>query len=170
MARSGAAPRIENGAARTTGTALLGISPHAVGLALILAGSLVLVAFAGGYAFIPDARLLGIYEGVLIAAVLLIATGALEIAAVVSVLALLTTFSRFRQSSLAAQVRYVVDVVSVCLIATGVLEIWVIGPWYEGYGPVSTWARPGVIGYAQYIPMPAARAPRPIASLPSTRI
>ena len=215
MARSGAAPRIENGAARTTGTALLGISPHAVGLALILAGSLVLVAFAGGYAFILDARLLAIYEGVLTAAVLLVASGvpfgawmntrdmerrfwglavagtvfltaarvyevfslaglnlpglpsgevisgALEIAAVVSVLALLTTFSRFRQSSLAAQVRYVVDLVSVCLIAAGALEIWVIGPWYEGYGPVSIWARlvysaSPVVGAVAFVGMLAA--------------
>jgi diguanylate cyclase (GGDEF)-like protein/putative nucleotidyltransferase with HDIG domain len=68
-------------------------------------------------------------------------SGVLEILAVTCLLGLMTTFSRFRHSSLAAQARYVVDVLAVCLIAAGALEIWVIGPWYDSLGSVSTWIR-----------------------------
>lgn len=68
-------------------------------------------------------------------------SGLLEMAAVASLLVLLTAFSRFRLSSIAAQVRYVVDVVAVCLVVAGALEIWVIGPWYDSFGHVSAWVR-----------------------------
>jgi diguanylate cyclase (GGDEF)-like protein/putative nucleotidyltransferase with HDIG domain len=68
-------------------------------------------------------------------------SGMFEMAAVASLLGLLTTFSRFRKSSVAAQVRYVVDVAAMCLVVAGAFEIWVLGPWYDSLGPVSVWAR-----------------------------
>ncbi len=68
-------------------------------------------------------------------------SGAFEMAAVVCLLVILTSFSRFRHSSASAQVRYMVDILAVCVVAAGALEIWVIGPWYDGFGRVSGWIR-----------------------------
>jgi diguanylate cyclase (GGDEF)-like protein len=102
---------------------------------LVLAGALFLAA---GRLY-ETASLAGFGAGWFVQGEVL--SGVLEIAAVVSLLAVLTSFSRFRHSSLAAQARYVVDTVAVCLVAAGALEIWLIGPWYDSLGQVSAWAR-----------------------------
>lgn len=55
--------------------------------------------------------------------------------------ALLATLARFRHSSRAAEVRYVVDVSAACTIAAGALESWVVGPWFEHLGRSALWIR-----------------------------
>lgn len=67
--------------------------------------------------------------------------GVTDTAAVVGMLVLLLVFSRFRHASLAARARYIIDVVTMCLVIAGALEFWVVGPWLDHVAPGSWWAR-----------------------------
>jgi len=64
-----------------------------------------------------------------------------DLAAITCLVGLLLTFSRFRHASPAARARYIIDVVAVTMIATGILETWVIGPWFDSVSVASEWPR-----------------------------
>jgi diguanylate cyclase (GGDEF)-like protein len=80
------------------------------------------------------------------------ATTLLDVLAAIVFLALLGTLSRFRHASIAARVRFVIDILAACVVAGGALEIWVVGPWLDGLGPNA----PGVL--AMYAASPVIGA------------
>jgi diguanylate cyclase (GGDEF)-like protein/putative nucleotidyltransferase with HDIG domain len=64
-----------------------------------------------------------------------------DVGAVVTFLTLLLAFSRFRHTSMAARIRYVIDIAAVSVAIAGALEILVIGPWFDHLGISSVWFR-----------------------------
>jgi diguanylate cyclase (GGDEF)-like protein/putative nucleotidyltransferase with HDIG domain len=68
-------------------------------------------------------------------------SGLFNVAAVISLLALLLAFSRFRHASLAARLRYVIDIAAVSLVMTGAIEALIIGPWFDRLDIESVWLR-----------------------------
>jgi diguanylate cyclase (GGDEF)-like protein len=68
-------------------------------------------------------------------------SGVFDVASVVTLLALLLIFSRFRHASAAARARYVIDVLAVGLVVVGTLEAWVVGPWLDAVAVGSLWFR-----------------------------
>ena len=66
---------------------------------------------------------------------------ALDASAVVAMVVLLVAFSKFRHASWAARARYTIDVLAVGIVAVGVLEFWVIGPWVDRVAPGPWWVR-----------------------------
>jgi diguanylate cyclase (GGDEF)-like protein len=68
-------------------------------------------------------------------------TTVLDVAAIVAFLSLLGTLSRFRHASMAARGRFIVDALAACVVSAGALEVWVVGPWLERFGPSELWVR-----------------------------
>ena len=68
-------------------------------------------------------------------------TGIFDVAAALALFALLLTFSRFRHASMAARARYVVDILAVSLVMSGMLEALAVGPWFEHLGIGTLWLR-----------------------------
>lgn len=66
---------------------------------------------------------------------------ALAAAAAISFIALLGTLTRFRHASQVTRVRYLIDVVAATIVAAGVLENWVVGPWLDTFGASELWVR-----------------------------
>jgi diguanylate cyclase (GGDEF)-like protein/putative nucleotidyltransferase with HDIG domain len=68
-------------------------------------------------------------------------TSLLDIAAALVFLSLLGVFARFRHASVAARVRYIVDLAAVCLVAISMLAMWVVVPWFTSHGPATIGVR-----------------------------
>lgn len=68
-------------------------------------------------------------------------SGAFDVAAMLSLVALFFSLSRFRHASSAARARYVLDIAAVSLVVSGALEALLIGPLFDRYAIGSVWLR-----------------------------